>query len=70
MMIGRIQHMARYLAADVFAGHDSAVRLYPDSEGFALDAPLGDTAKAPQRANLAVVSADGVPAGGFLTAET
>jgi len=42
--------MARYLAADVLAGRDSAVRLYPDSEGFALDAPLGDTAKAPQRA--------------------
>jgi len=42
--------MARYLAADVLAGRDSAVRLYPDSEGFALDAPLGDTAKAPRRA--------------------
>jgi DNA-binding FadR family transcriptional regulator len=66
----RHQHMARYLAADVLAGRDSAVRLYPDSEGFALDAPPGDTAKAPRRANLAVVPADGVPAGGFLTAET
>jgi hypothetical protein len=53
--------MARYLAADVFAGRGRAVKLYPDSEGFALDAPFGDTAKAPRRANLAVVPADGVP---------
>ena len=41
----RHQHMARYLAADVFAGRNSVVTLYPDNESFTLDATQRDTAE-------------------------